>query len=277
VTGDLAPLEVLVEEASGDETALPRRLAEFYGRLALPASGQRPAVIANFVETLDGVVTLDRKTGGGPISGKNEHDRAVMGILRAVADAVIVGAGTLRTVPKHLWTAEHAYPAFAEDYSELRGALGKPDHPLNVIVTGSGELDPNFAILKQTAIPVLVITSRTGVAKTANLPKTVEVVATSEDTISPSEILRIVAERASGRLFLSEAGPTMFGELLAARVVDDVFVTLAPQIAGRDDAAKRIGLVAGREFAPNDPRWFDLTSVRRAEGFLFLRYSLRAA
>ena len=61
---------------------------------------------------MDGVASLAAPglAGGGPMSGSNPHDRMVMGLLRSVADAVIVGAGT-RSVPNHLWTAEHSLPA----------------------------------------------------------------------------------------------------------------------------------------------------------------------
>ena len=59
------------------------------------------------------------QSGGGPISGFNQQDRMVMGLLRAVADAVIVGAGTLRSAPQHLWTAEYIYPPLAESISSF--------------------------------------------------------------------------------------------------------------------------------------------------------------
>ena len=274
VTDELEPLEVFVDKATGVEVPLPPRLRDFYGRLALPMSGARPGVIANFVQTIDGVVTLDAGTSsGGAISGKNPHDRAVMALLRATADAVVVGAGTLRSVPDHLWTAEYIHPGWASDYNELRIALSKPAYPLNVIVTATGELDPAYAIFQQTDIPVLVITSEQGAGRARRLPATVEFAMVSGEEVSPEEILHQVAERTAGQLVLSEAGPKLSGEFLAAKVVDDLFVSVAPQVAGRDDCAKRPGLISGREFAPDDPRWLALVSLRRAEAFLFLRYS----
>ena len=81
-----------------------------------PNRTEGPHVVSNFVTSLDGVVSLGvaGQAGGGPISGFNAHDRMVMGLLRALADAVVVGAGTLRSVPEHLWTADFACPMFAE-------------------------------------------------------------------------------------------------------------------------------------------------------------------
>ena len=65
-----------------------------YGRLQFPPHPHRPYIIGNFVTTLDGVVSLSipGHEGGGDISGFNQHDHLVMGLLRAIADAVIEGS-----------------------------------------------------------------------------------------------------------------------------------------------------------------------------------------
>jgi riboflavin biosynthesis pyrimidine reductase len=76
-------------------------------------------------------------------------------------------------------------------------------------------------------------------------------------------------------LVLLEAGPRLTADFLAARIVDELFLTLSPQIAGRDDTSHRPGLAAGHIFAPADPLWGTLVDVRRAGSHLFLRYALR--
>src|SRR5215216_7231822 len=93
-----APLQHLFDASTGDELPLPCALSQLYGRLRLARQTARPHVIGNFVSSLDGVVSLGipGKAGGGEISGFNPHDRMVMGVLRAAADVVVVGAGTLR-------------------------------------------------------------------------------------------------------------------------------------------------------------------------------------
>src|SRR5205814_185811 len=78
-------------------------------------------------------------------------------------------------------------------------------------------------------------------------------------------------------LILVEGGPRLFGQLFARRVVDEQFLTLAPQLAGRDDAGERPGLVMGRTFAPRDPRWGRLVDLRRGGHHLFLRYAYSVA
>src|SRR5689334_8804451 len=127
----LKPLELLHETSRGEKLPLPPRLARLYGRLRLPLRRRKPYVISNFVTTLDGVVSLNEKghASGGDISGFSAVDRAVMGLLRAVVDVVIVGSGTLEVDRRHVWTAERIYPPFADDYRRLRRALGKDATP----------------------------------------------------------------------------------------------------------------------------------------------------
>src|SRR5438876_12319560 len=143
-TSALDPLDSLYQVEWGHALPLPPELATLYGQLRFPLHPGRPYVLGNFVTTLDGVVTLNvpGQSGGGPISGFNPHDHLVMGLLRAVADAVIVGAGTLRAVsPHHRWTAAYIYPALAPVYQRLRATLEKEEQPLNVIVTARGEVN----------------------------------------------------------------------------------------------------------------------------------------
>jgi riboflavin biosynthesis pyrimidine reductase len=272
---DLDELEVLYDVSPGVEIPLPQALAGIYGPLRIPVLDARPYVISNYVQSLDGVVTLDSgKSAGGPISGHNQHDRVVMGILRSIADAVIVGAGTLRSVPKHVWTADYIYPELADEFCALRSALAKPAHPLNVIVTGKANLDPSFAVLNQDEVPVLIVTTAQGAEKVAHTRKNAEVTAATEnDDLKPQEILGAVGKASKGSLFLLEAGPTLLGQFLAAGLVDEIFLTVAPQVAGRDNTEKRPGLVAGKEFAPDEPLWGTLLAARRAGSHLFLRYA----
>ena len=123
---DLGPLETLIAAQRGPALPLPRAIARLYGRLRMPAGRARPHVFSNFVTTLDGVVSLAVKghASGADISGSSAQDRMVMGLLRAVADAVVVGAGTLGADRHHVWTAEGIFPGLAADYQRLRAALG---------------------------------------------------------------------------------------------------------------------------------------------------------
>ncbi len=278
----LTPLESLLEMDRGAAIPLPPELARLYGSLAFPQRPDRVYVISNFVTTLDGVVALNETEhgGGGDISGFNQHDRMVMGLLRAVADAVIVGAGTLRSVPKHHWTAGYIYPPLADAYQQLRISLGKPSPPLNVIVTTRGAVDLNLPVFQSGEVPVLIVTNTQGEERirAQNPQPFVQLSAIQSDgPLSAQAILQEVNHFRQCELILVEGGPQLMGDFFAGQVLDELFLTLAPQIAGRDGEAERPGLVMGKRFAPEDPLWGTLVSIKRGGSHLFLRYAFPAS
>jgi riboflavin biosynthesis pyrimidine reductase len=272
----LSALEPLYDSSGGHDLPLPDALSRLYGGIAFPAPA-RPYVIANFVETLDGVVALtdSGKAGGGPISGNNQHDRMVMGLLRAAVDAVIVAAGTARLAPGHVWSAEHIFPDLTDEYRRLSTSLGKPERPFNVIVTSSGTIDATNRVFASGDVPVLIVTTEGGAAKIdrSALPSTVEVRALARDgPLSASAIVGATRDASGGDRFLLEGGPRLMSAFFDERLIDELFLTLAPHVAGRGDG-ERPGFVEGKTFAPDDPRWGELLSVKRGGEHLFLRYS----
>jgi riboflavin biosynthesis pyrimidine reductase len=245
----LAPLKTLFEAKRGKVLPLPPKLARLYGCLRMPLPRSRPHVFSNFVTTLDGVVSLNAKghASGADISGFSAQDRMVMGLLRAIADVVIIGSGTLDADRRHVWTAEAIFPELADEYRRLSKALGKRGAPLNVIVSGSGGIDLRLPVFASGKVPALIVTT--------------------------SAILDEVCRVNPGKLILVEGGPRLLGDFYAERLVDEQFLTLAPQIAGRDAGDRRLSLVMGKAFAPRDPLWGTLIDVRRGGSHLFLRYS----
>jgi len=273
------PLESLFEQSQGQALPLPEELLTLYGPLRFPLQPDRPYLIGNFVSTLDGVVSLSipGRSGGGPISGSNPHDHLVMGVLRAVADAVIVGAGTFRdTAPSHRWTAEYIYPPLREVYRQLRRNLGKTEPPLNVIVTVRGEIDLDLPIFQSRDVPVLLITTTQGEERMRKqpVPASVQIEAVQDaGVLSARSIVQAVCDARPCQIILHEGGPQLLGDFLAEHLLDEQFLTLAPQIAGRDTSSERPGLVEGQLFAPEHPLWGTLVSVKRGGSHLFLRYA----
>jgi riboflavin biosynthesis pyrimidine reductase len=275
----LEPFDTLHDAALGEAVPLPPTLERLYGPLRVPSRTGRPTTLANFVTTLDGVVSLGipGHAGGGPISGNDPHDRMLMGLLRAVADAVVVGAGTLRADDDHLWTADHVFPDLAPAYRELRAALGKSGPPLNVIVSASGELDFGLRVFASGEVPVLVVTTGRGAERLRReeVPPSVRIAAVPcAEAIGAGAILGAVSEARPAEVVLVEGGPHLLGGFLAAGILDQLFLTLAPQIAGREAGDARPGLVAGQRFAPEHPLWSGLVVVKRAGSHLFLRYAV---
>jgi riboflavin biosynthesis pyrimidine reductase len=273
----LTPLESLLDQAGGDDFPLPPELATLYGPLRFPLRKGRPYVIGNFVTTMDGVASLSAPglAGGGPISGSNPHDRMVMGLLRSVADAVIVGAGTLRSGPNHLWTAEYIYPPLSDSYRQLRVTLRKEASPLNVVVTARGEIDLGLPVFRSGAVKVLIVTNPEGArrVRARGFPASVVIGEVEEgETIGAREVLSAVGSILPGEIVLVEGGPRLMGDFFAGKCLDELFLTLAPQVAGRDGSVERPGFVAGKRFGPERPLWGTLTGVKRAGSHLFLRY-----
>ena len=277
----LAPLETLHETKRGTVLPLPPGLARLYGRLRMPRARARPHVISNFVTTLDGVVSLNVKghSSGADISGWSKQDRMVMGLLRAIADVVIVGAGTLAVDRHHVWTAEGIFPGLADEYRRLRAALGKRGPPLHVIVSGSGRLDLGLRVFASGEVPALVVTTAAGAKqlRKQRAPDSVEIHAVrtrgGAGAIRAHAILGEVSRVNAGKLILVEGGPRLLGDFYAEHLLDEQFLTLAPQLAGRDAGDRRLSLVMGKSFAPRSPLWGTLADLRRGSSHLFLRYS----
>lgn len=274
---ELTPLHTWYDAGRGDDLPLPIELARLYGPLRFPPHPQRPYIIGNFVTTLDGVVSLSvtGHAGGGDISGFNSHDQMVMGLLRAAADAVIVGAGTLRASPQILWIAEQTYRPLANVYRSFRAALGKPQPPLNVIVTARGEIDLGLPVFQSGLVPVLIVTTTEGARRiqAQRPPSAIPIEAIeNEGSLSVRAILKAVGRVRPCEVILTEGGPRLMGDFLAEKQLDELFLTLSPQIAGRDDVTERPGLVAGKIFAPQQAMWGTLSGIKQSGSHLFLRY-----
>jgi len=266
------------------ESALPLQLRELYdGDLHLHTSAAaRPFVLANFVSTLDGVVSYKMKnnSGGSTISGSDPGDRFIMGLLRASADAVMVGAGTLNDVSADsLWTPEATYPDAKRFYAEYRvNTLHKPEYTLLAIVSGSGQLELERAIFHTPAMRTVVITTSAGrdelTRRGAAALNSVEVHAldSTGGGIAPQAILELLQSQFGVKTLLHEGGPTLFGQFLAADAVDELFLTLSPQIAGRERDVTRPALVQGVQFTPDLAPRFHMVSVKQQAEFLYLRY-----
>jgi riboflavin biosynthesis pyrimidine reductase len=284
----MEPIRTLfaIPSAKPSEVALPEGLRSRYdGNLSFPqAPEERPYCVANFVSTLDGVVSFNipGQSEGAQISKSNEEDRFIMGLLRASADAVVVGSGTLRAVgPRGTWLPESVYPGAKDLYQKYRTeVLRKPDYPLVVIVTRTGGLDLASAVFHTPRTTVLILTTEQGKWRLSHggseALASVEVKALSnaETGISPSAILNLLRREAGVELLLHEAGPTLFGEFLAGGLMDELFLTVAPQIAGRVAGHARPGLIANVEFSPATAPWWKLLSTKSAADYLFLRYQI---
>ena len=266
----MSPLELLWEPEGLPAVELPDDLAALYpGSIGFPER----ALFVNFVETVDGVVALPALPQSNKlIADESEADRFVMGLLRALADCVLVGSGTMQASRSSTWSAEKAYPAGADAFAELRRRLGKPPRPKVAFVTASGRIDVEHPALQMGA---LVLTTPGGAQMLhGRLPEPSEAVVVNEGELVD---VRLAVELLRGRGYeqiLSEGGPTVFGLLLEAGVVDELFLTVSPLVAGRSALSERLGLVEGTDLLPDTRLAARIVGVRRHGNHLFIRYSL---
>jgi riboflavin biosynthesis pyrimidine reductase len=266
----LEAVELLWEPEGLPAFDLPAELATLYpGSLGF----EGPALFVNFVETIDGIVALPSLPQSNKlIADDSEADRFVMGLLRACADVVVVGAGTMQASRSATWSAERAFPQAAEACAELRRRLGKSERPEVAFLTASGRIDVEHPALETGAI---VLTTPGG-AQTleGRLPESSEAIVVNEgDLVDVAVAVELLRARGHEQI-LSEGGPTVFGLLLEAGVVDELYVTMSPLLAGRSSLSERLGLIEGLHFLPETRLAASLAGVRRHEGHLFLRYQL---
>lgn len=263
-------LSLLSEEPGLPGWGLPAGLAAAYGG---DLGFAEPCTYANFVASLDGVTALgpEHPDSGSAISGGEPADRFIMALLRACADAVLIGAGTLRATPRHVWTPGHVWPATGE-FAALRRARGRPAEPELFVATARGDLPARHPALRAGAV---VATTAEGARRLeGSLPAASSVVVAGDGpALRPAGLLAAIRARGHACV-LTEGGPRLLGQLVGDGLLDELFLTVAPVLAGRADTA-RPGLVDGLELVPGRRSPARLLSVRQGRSFLFLRYRLR--
>jgi riboflavin biosynthesis pyrimidine reductase len=260
-------LELLWERDDLPRVPLPAELESFYdGRLGLEAQ----CLYANFVATLDGIVSIpELERSNALVADESEDDKHLMGLLRAFADCVLIGTGTMLASPKGRWRPQGVYPEGRESFAELRDALGKSESPAVAVVTSGASLDVEHPVIADGAI--VLTTERAAAELRGAVP---ELVAVNDGDWVDLRLALAELRRRGYDQILAEAGPTTFGVLLAEGLVDELFLTFSPVLAGRMESRRRLGLVEGVELLPDARVAGELMSLRRSASHLFLRYRL---
>ncbi len=262
----MRPIERLFERQGLPCFGLSPALTEAYGG---DFGLSRPGLYANFVSSTDGLVALSGAGGlsGRVISGYSEPDRFVMALLRASADAVLIGAGTFKTASGNLWHAETVYPEGAHLFVDLRRQLGLRPHPVLVVVTASGHIDVGQPGLRDA----LVVTSPGGEAHLrGTLPPGARLAVINDQPFGGKTLMDVLSAH-NLSVVLSEGGPSLIGRLFREGQVNELFLTTSPRLFGRTPNDKHKSLVEGVDLGGQQ---MDLLGVRRHESHLFLRYAL---
>ncbi len=246
------------------EQATAEEIVEGLGFRDRGAAGtRRPCLMLNMVSTADGRATIGGRSG--PLGGR--ADRELFHALRAGVDAVMAGAGTVRS---------ERYGRIIPDEGRRhrRRERGLSEEPLACIVSGRLSLPPELPLLASPAARVVILTAAEG-----SLPRSaaqVEYVRARRDgTLDLPAALAELRERFAVHTLLCEGGPHLNSQLLAAGLVDELFLSLSPKLAGGDATAGRrsLRILAGAEFDP--PIELELRDALESDSHLFLHYGVR--
>jgi riboflavin biosynthesis pyrimidine reductase len=248
----------------GGEPLAPEELVEGLGLWDRPATPPvRPHVLLNMVATADGRATVGGRSG----TISDPADRALFHALRAPVDGVLVGAGTVRT---------ERYGPLIRDPEVRRERLrrGLPEEPLACIVSGRLDLDEEIPLLRSPGARVVILT-----ASAASLPAgetQIDYVRSEGPQLDLRAALAELSERFAVTRLLCEGGPHLARQLLGAGLLDELFLSVSPLLAGGEPSGgEAMRILSGAELDP--PAALELRGVlRSSDSTLFLRYGVSA-
>lgn len=269
------------EDKSTWPSVLTPALADFYGGgLGFPEVASRPYVIGNFVQAVDGPVTFG-KGNANPLFA-HPMDRLLMSVLRAMADAVVVGKETLMDdPPKFTWHWKTMAPPGTEGMmADFAKSLGKKGPQKNVFVSARGTgFDFSRKVFRDADVQAVIATTsagaeiiKQGIAALAQKPA-VEVwqLDDGKGGVDLKSLLKKLHE-AGCRLVLTEGGPALYGSFEKEDLIDEIFLTQRPMIVGNGKDAPRPTFSA-YSHAPGAQKSLSLVSVKKSEDdVLFLRW-----
>jgi riboflavin-specific deaminase-like protein len=228
------------------------------------AARQRPYVMLNMVSTVDGRASIGGRSG--PLGNSGDHE--LFHGLRGTVDAVMAGAGTVRA---------ERYGRIVPDQERRRRRRerGLSEEPLACIVSGRLSLAPDIPLLADPAARVVIVTP-----SAASLPDSaarIDYLRAGRDGLLDLPLaLAELRERFAVQTLLCEGGPHLNSQLLLSGLVDELFLSLAPKLAGGKDATgEALRILAGVEFVR--PLELTLVGALESESQLFLRYAVCAS
>jgi len=222
---------------------------------------ERPFVYVNMAMTADGKITSATREYPEFTSA---HDKKIMDRLRAEADAVLVGAGTLRAddPPLHVRDLE---------MREYRRSLGKPDGLTRVAVTSSLDLDPELRFFRKSPEAKIVATVEEAPEdRTRRLADVAEVWRVGRGRVDLTELLARLRARGVERL-LVEGGGELNWQLVEHDLLDELYVTVAPCLLGGRDAPT---LLEGKGLGMDARVRLRLAAVDRHDDELYCRFEI---
>jgi riboflavin biosynthesis pyrimidine reductase len=198
-----------------------------------------------------------------------------MGLLRARADAVLVGDNSVRLESNYTPLAGDIFPKEEMAFKELRSQEGRREEGLLVVLSLDGKLPRDGALFTEAGkeFRTLVVTTTHGAAALAQscIEATYDVVVLGEEAVDLKALMSLLRHEYSIETLLCEGGAHVYGALVRDALVDDEFLTVAPLVIGAGQHGYRPSLVEGVSFMPDNHPTLHLVSLRRAGDYLFMR------
>lgn len=220
---------------------------------------QRPWVFANMIMSADGAFARAGRSGGlgGPA------DKAMFHTLRAMADAILVGAGTARA-------ERYRRPSSDEETTRARQERGQEAAPRLALISRSGHVPEDQPFLDGHGPDPLVFLPASNLAQldseTNGRRNGVEYRAAGDTEVDLGDVLGQLSDESVG-LVLCEGGPQLLGDLAAGGLLDQIFITVSPQFVAGDHT----GLLGSRPELEAD---LTLEGVIEADSYLLLNYAV---
>jgi riboflavin biosynthesis pyrimidine reductase len=225
-------------------------------RLGDQATADRPYTIANMIESVDGRGSFDGRSSALGDDG----DKQVFRALRSVCDVVLAGTGTLAT--------EHYGRLVRDaDVQAARQRGGLAPQPLLCTITRSGHIPPGIPLLADPDARMVIYSG--AAVDLGDAAASVQVILVDPSRLSVAFALHDLRSRLQARVVLCEGGPTVLGQLIGDRTIDELFLTFAGKLAGGEGPAIVSGLTL------QEPLVVSLLWLLEQDGSLFLRYRLK--
>ena len=285
----MRPFELLFD--SGEPSAIEHPGYAPYGKLGFPPPPPgRPWIFSNFVQSLDGIVSLRGHHGAGSDIAQSEEDRWLMDLLRAHADAVLTGFRTL--LEEKVLGERPRGPVFRimePELLDLRQQLGR-GRERNIIASGSAAFDPaDFRLFDGELVDPVLLTTRSGAERLralASSPQFRIIIAGDDTHVDLPLAMRELRQQLGIKHLLCEGGPTLYGNMSRAGLIDEKFVTVSPvevgQIVPPEQRRSSFEPASGTLLRPTtfnavgftkeDMPWWRWLSCRRVGEHAFHRY-----
>jgi 5-amino-6-(5-phosphoribosylamino)uracil reductase len=268
-----------------------------YGTLGFPPShAERPWTYANFVQSIDGIASFKGEHAAGSDISQSLEDRWLMDLLRAHADAIITGIHTLveetLSAPKLNAGRGPVYRIEDESLRDLRSRLGRKREKV-IFVTASGSIDPRaYRVFDGDQMDALVLTTKAGASRLeGRIALDRLIIAGQDKTIDLPEAMRIFRKQMGIGHLLCEGGPTLYGSMARAGLIDEKFVTVSPVEIGLLAPPEQDMTPAGTGtqlnvrpttfmfpgFTKETAPWWQWMSCRRVGDHQFNRYRRKAS